>query len=96
MLRLDHERAGSWKHVYPRFTVKYLYGMLGIVVSCAKRDLEFYMTCNLFIWMCMVYKALVDTLRMDFARAFLELWFRIISLELWLGMKGKHVAFLEW
>ena len=36
--------------------------------------------------MCIVYKALNDTLRMDFAEAFLELWF---------GMEGKHVAFLE-
>jgi len=66
--------------------VKYLYGMLGIMVSCAKGDLEFYTLCGLFLWMCVVYKALGDTLRMDFAGTFLELW---------LGMEGKHVAFLE-
>jgi len=60
--------------------------MLGIMVSCAKGDLKFYTTCDLFLWMCIVYKALNDTLRMDFAEAFLELWF---------GMEGKHVAFLE-
>ena len=27
--------------------------------------------------------------------AFLELRFKMTSLELWLGMEGKHVAFLE-
>jgi len=26
---------------------------------------------------------------------FLELWLRTVSLELWLKIKGKHVAFLE-
>jgi len=46
--------------------------MLGIVISCAKGDLEFYTTCGLFLWMCVVYKALGDTLRMDFAGAFLS------------------------
>jgi len=42
-----------------------------------------------------VYDALGDTLRMDFVVTFLELWFRMVSLELWLGIKGKHVTFLE-
>jgi len=36
-----------------------------------------------FIWLCVVYKALGGTLRMDFTGAFLELW---------LVMEGKHVA----
>ncbi|QCD89273.1 hypothetical protein DEO72_LG4g217 [Vigna unguiculata] len=47
------------------------------------------------LWMCVVYKALGDTLRMDFFGAFLKLWLIITSLKLWLGMEGKHVAFLE-
>ena len=38
------------------------------------------------IWMCMVYKALGDTLRMNFVVAFLELWLEMVSLELWLGI----------
>jgi len=38
------------------------------------------------LMMCVVYEALGDTLRMDFAVAFLELWLRMISLELWLGI----------
>jgi len=42
-----------------------------------------------------VYKAFGDTLRMDFVRAFLELWLRMISLELWLGVEVKHVELLE-
>jgi len=75
--------------------VKYLYGMLGIVVSCAKGDLQFHKTCGLFLWMCVVYEALGDALRMDFAVAFLELWLRMISLELWLKIEGKHETFLE-
>jgi len=33
-----------------------------------------------------VYKAFGDTLMMDFA---------VVSLELWLRIEGKHVAFLE-
>jgi len=45
--------------------------------------------------MCVVYKALGDTLRMNFVGTFLELWLGMASLELWLGMKGKHMAFLE-
>ena len=45
--------------------------------------------------MCVVYKALGDTLRMIVVGAFLELWLRIVSLQLWLMIKGKHVAFLE-
>jgi len=49
----------------------------------------------LVIWMCVVYEALGETLRMNFVVSFLELWFRMISLELWLGILGKHVAFLE-
>jgi len=32
----------------------------------------------------MVYKALSDTLRMNFVVAFLELWPGLVSLELWL------------
>jgi len=32
----------------------------------------------------MVYEALGDTLRMEFAIAFLELWLEMVSLELWL------------
>ena len=47
------------------------------------------------LWMCVVYEALGDILRMDFAIAFLELWLRMVSLELWLRIWGKHVAFLE-
>ena len=43
----------------------------------------------------MVYEVLSDTLMMDFSMAFLKLWLRMISLELWLKIKGKHVAFLE-
>ena len=43
------------------------------MVSCVKGDLEFYMTYGLFLWMCVVYKALGDTLRMNFAGAFFEL-----------------------
>ncbi|QCD96044.1 hypothetical protein DEO72_LG6g746 [Vigna unguiculata] len=39
--------------------------------------------------------ALGDALRMDFAVAFLELWLRMISLELWLKIEGKHETFLE-
>jgi len=34
------------------------------------------------LWMCVVYKALGDTLRMDFAGAFLKLLLRMLSLEL--------------
>jgi len=49
----------------------------------------------LVIWMCVAYEALGETLRMNFAIAFLELWLRMVSLELWLGILGKHVAFLE-
>jgi len=45
--------------------------------------------------MCVVYKALDDTLMMDFVGAFLELWLRMVYLELWLRMGGKHVSFLE-
>jgi len=26
---------------------------------------------------------------------FLELWLRMVSLELWLGIEDKHVTFLE-
>jgi len=33
--------------VYPGSMVKYLYGVLEIVVLCAKRELEFYTTCGL-------------------------------------------------
>ena len=47
------------------------------------------------LWMCVVYKALGDTLRMNFAGPFLELWLRMVSLELWFGIESKHVAFLE-
>jgi len=47
------------------------------------------------IRMCVVYEALGETLRMNFVVAFLELWLRMISLELWLGILGKHVTFLE-
>ena len=43
----------------------------------------------------MVYKALGDTLRMEFAVTFLELWLGMVSLKLWFGIKGKHMAFLE-
>jgi len=32
---------------------------------------------------------------MDFAVAFLELWLGMVSLELWLVIKGKHMTFLE-
>ena len=49
----------------------------------------------LVIWMCMVYEALGETLRMSFAVTFLELWLGMVSFELWLGILGKHVAFLE-
>jgi len=45
--------------------------------------------------MCVVYEALGDTLRMDFVVTFLELWLRMVSLELWLRIEGKHVTFLE-
>ncbi|QCE05924.1 hypothetical protein DEO72_LG9g933 [Vigna unguiculata] len=45
--------------------------------------------------MCVVYEALGYTLRMIVVGAFFELWLRIISLELWLGIEGKHVTFLE-
>jgi len=84
--------------------VKYLYGMLGIVVSCPRGDLEFYITYGLFLWICVIYKALGDSLRMEFSRAFLEWWLRMTSLELWLGMtsfklwlemKDEHWTFLE-
>ena len=34
----------------------------------------------------MVYEALGDTLKMDFI---------MVPLELWLGIEGKHVSFLE-
>jgi len=34
------------------------------------------------IWMYVVYKALGDTLRMNFVVAFLELWLGMVSLEL--------------
>jgi len=53
------------------------------------------MTYGLFLWMCMVYEALGDTLRMDFVVAFLKLGLRMVSLELWLGIECKHVTFLE-
>ena len=46
-------------------------------------------------WMCVVYKALGETIRMNFVVAFLELWLVMVSLELWLKILGKHVAFLE-
>jgi len=36
-----------------------------------------------------VYRALGDTLRIDFAGAFLELWLRMVSLELWLRMASS-------
>jgi len=39
----------------------------------------------LFLWICMVYEALGDTLRMNFVVAFVELWLEMVSLELWLG-----------
>ena len=45
--------------------------------------------------MWVAYKALGETLRMNFIVAFLELWLGMVSLELWLGILGKHVAFLE-
>jgi len=32
---------------------------------------------------------------MDLAGAFLELWLRMASLKLWLGIEGQHVVFLE-
>ena len=35
------------------------------------------------IWMCVVYEALGNTLRMDFVVTFLELWLEMISLKLW-------------
>jgi len=38
------------------------------------------------LWMCVVYEALGDTLRMDFVVAFLELWLVMVSLKLWLGI----------
>ena len=47
------------------------------------------------IWMCVVYEALGETLGMNVVVTFLKLWLRIVSLELWLGILGKHVAFLE-
>jgi len=34
------------------------------------------------ICMCVIYQTLGDTLRMDFAKAFLDLWLRMASLEL--------------
>ncbi|QCD99755.1 hypothetical protein DEO72_LG7g1040 [Vigna unguiculata] len=37
----------------------------------------------------------LNTLRMDFAGAFVELWLGMTSLELWLEMVGKHLVFLE-
>jgi len=40
------------------------------------------------IWMCVVYKALCDTLRMNFVVAFLELWLRMVSLDCRLGIGG--------
>jgi len=46
----------------------------------------FYTTCGLFLWMCVIYEALGDTLRMEFV---------VVSLEVWLKTEGKHVAFLE-
>jgi len=47
------------------------------------------------MWMYVVYGALSDTLQMIVARAFLELWLRMVSLELWLEIEGKHMTFLE-
>ena len=43
----------------------------------------------------MVYKALGDTLRMNFVVAFLKLWLEMVSLELRLRIEGKYVVFLE-
>jgi len=45
--------------------------------------------------MCVVYETLGDTLKMGYVVTFLELWLGMVSLELWLGIKGKHVTFLE-
>jgi len=42
-----------------------------------------------------VYEAFGDTLRMDFVMTFLELWLRMVSPQLWLGIEDKHMAFLE-
>ena len=46
------------------------------------------------IWICVVYKALGDTLRMNFVVAFLKLWLEMVSLELRLRIEGKYVVFL--
>jgi len=59
-------------------------------------------------WMCVVYEALGETLRMNFFVAFIELWLGILgkhvaflklwlgmtSLELWLGMTDEHKELL--
>jgi len=50
---------------------------------------------SLVIWMCVAYEALGETLGMNFVVAFLELWLRMVSFELWLGILGKHVTFLK-
>jgi len=34
----------------------------------------------------------MNTLRIDFVGAFLDLWLGMASFELWLGMEGKHVV----
>jgi len=44
----------------------------------------------------MVYKALGETLRMNFVVAFLELWLRMISLELWLRMISLELWLEYW
>jgi len=53
------------------------------------------MTCGLFLWMCVVYEALGDILRIDFVVAFLKLWLRMVSLELWLGITDGHEHYVS-
>jgi len=47
-----------------------------------------------FDFICVIYKASSDALKVGLL-VFLELWLGTLSLELWLGIRVKHVEFLK-